>query len=87
MVRLLIFLTLAYVIYLVLRKVFRGISAPRRTDGGQVIDEMVQDPQCKTYVPRRQARRKVIGGREHFFCGRECEEKFLSVREGKGEAE
>jgi len=76
MIRYLIFAVLAYVFYRLLRRAFGAISAPRQTGGGQVIDEMVQDPQCKTYVPRRQARRKVVGATEYFFCSKECEEKF-----------
>ena len=77
MVRLIIFILLAFLLYRVVRKALGSLSAPRREPGG-VIDEMVQDPQCKTYVPKRDARRKVIDGVEHYFCSRECEEKFIA---------
>jgi YHS domain-containing protein len=75
-VRILIIVLLAFFLYRVVRRALESISPPRKEPDG-VIDEMVQDPQCKTYVPKRDARRKVINGAEHYFCSRECEEKFL----------
>ncbi|MDY6974418.1 MAG: YHS domain-containing protein, partial [Thermodesulfobacteriota bacterium] len=53
---------------------FPGKIDQRRSNG--VIDEMVQDPQCKTYIPRRDARRKIVGGKERFFCSKECADRF-----------
>ncbi len=73
--RLLIWAGLAYVCYRVVKGVFASSERlDHRNDG--VIDEMVQDPQCKTYVPRRGAERRVVGGREYFFCSKECADKF-----------
>ncbi len=70
---------LAFLIYLLYR-LFRGFFGPgkrlERSENGGVIDEMVQDPFCKTYIPLRDARRKVIDGREYFFCSNECADKF-----------
>ncbi len=40
------------------------------------VDEMVQDPFCKTYIPLRSAQRKVIQGQEYFFCSKECADSF-----------
>jgi YHS domain-containing protein len=37
---------------------------------------MVQDPSCKTYIPKRDARRKVIEGKEYFFCSKDCADRF-----------
>ena len=66
MIRLLVIVLLAFLLYRVLRSALRSISAPRREPDG-IIDEMVQDPQCKTYVPKRDARRRIIGGVEALF--------------------
>lgn len=44
------------------------------TDG--VIDEMVQDSICKTYMPLRDAQRRIIDGREHDFCNVQCADRF-----------
>jgi len=74
--RLLILAFLAYLLYRVLRKYLQsGQKGDQRADGGP-IDEMVQDPFCKTFISRRGAKKKVIRGKEFFFCSRECAEKF-----------
>ncbi len=70
---------LAFLIYIAYR-LFRGFTTSkqeiRRTPEGGVIDEMVQDPVCKTYVPRRDAVKKIIGGEEVFFCSEACASKY-----------
>ncbi len=74
--RLLILVALAYLFYRLVRVVlgpYRGVDR-RRANG--VIDEMVQDPNCKTYIPKRDAIRRTVAGREYFFCSKECADKF-----------
>jgi len=83
MLRFLIFGLLAYLLY----RILRGLIAPSlksgRPDQGGIIDEMVQDPFCKTYIPLRSAKRKVIRGQEYYFCSKECCEKFeLQIKTG-----
>ena len=74
--RFLIIIFLAFLLYRVIRKYLgAGQKTEHRADGGP-IDEMVQDPCCQIYIPRNSARRKVIGGREFFFCSKDCAEKF-----------
>ncbi len=72
-------LIIAFLFYLLYR-LLRGWIAPRkkfqRNDNPGAIDEMVQDPFCKTYVPKREAKRKVIKGKEYLFCSEKCAEKF-----------
>ncbi len=84
MIRLLIFLFLAYLLY----RLVRGLLAPVTKSGGKgkggVVDEMVQDPACQTYIPLRDAKRKVIHGQEYFFCSKECCEKFENEIKTKG---
>ena len=41
-------------------------------------EDLVQDPFCKIYVPKSQAYLKEINGREQYFCGSACCEKYLS---------
>ncbi|MBU0734278.1 MAG: YHS domain-containing protein [Proteobacteria bacterium] len=78
--RFLILIALAFLLYHVIRKYLRlGQKSVQRADGGPV-DEMVQDPSCLTYIPRRGAQRKVIGGKEFFFCSNDCAEKFEKER-------
>ena len=81
MIRLVILALLAYVAYRIIKTLLAG---PGRTihrgpDSG-VIDEMVQDPFCTTYIPRKEAVRRVIEGKEHFFCTEECADKYERQR-------
>ena len=39
-------------------------------------DEMVQDPNCKAYVPKFQAIEKNMAGEAYFFCSEKCAEEF-----------
>jgi len=41
-------------------------------------EDLVQDPFCKTYVPKSHAIMKEINGRQQYFCSRECCEQYLS---------
>jgi len=78
--RFLIFILLAYLAYRVVKLVFKPKREIRRGPNGGVIDEMVQDPVCKTYIPRREAIKKTIGGREYFFCSEACASRFESEK-------
>ncbi|MFH1058206.1 MAG: YHS domain-containing protein [Pseudomonadota bacterium] len=42
-----------------------------------VLDVMVQDPQCGTYLPQHEALRTMIQGRERYFCSEACRDAFL----------
>ena len=73
------FLVLIILGVLVYRTARRFMSLGQKPQQGPVegsVDEMVQDPSCMTYIPRRDAQRKVVGGKEFFFCSKECSDKF-----------
>jgi YHS domain-containing protein len=75
--RLFIYIILAYVFYRIAKGLFK--PRPEAVHGqktGDVIDEMVQDPVCDTYVPRRDAVKRSINGQEVYFCSKECADKF-----------
>jgi len=74
--RLLIFAFFAYILYRVIKGVLSSGQRPVSRDDRGTIDEMVQDPLCKTYIPLRGALRKTIAGKEYFFCSSECAERF-----------
>ncbi|NLD35262.1 MAG: hypothetical protein GX654_00140 [Desulfatiglans sp.] len=77
MVRLLIYIVLLYVIYgLVKRLLLSGPKEKRKSDPSAMISEMVQDPYCKTYIPKHEAYRAILGGNEILFCSKECAEKY-----------
>ncbi len=81
MLRLIIYAIIIYLVYRLARSALGTGKKIDRSPPGGVIDEMVQDPVCKTYVPRREAVRKVIRGQEHFFCSPECAKKYESGEE------
>ena len=80
--RLLIFAFLAYFLYRFLRGLLRpGGHIEMDEDRDSVedrgnINDMIQDPFCKTYVPLRDARKRVIAGRTYYFCSNECADGF-----------
>lgn len=76
MFRLISMAVLLYLLYLLLKGVLKqGKAYKDETDDG-AIDEMVQDPVCKTYIPRREAVKRTFGGKEILFCSKECADKF-----------
>ena len=80
MLRLLILGILAYLLYRVIRGVFSSSGKIQRGTDRGVIDEMVQDPFCKTYIPRRDSVRRIVGGEEHMFCSDQCADQYEAER-------
>mgnify|MGYP000156237728 CR=1 FL=1 len=79
--RFIIYLVLAYVAYRLVKAIIKPKDKISRGENGGVIDEMVQDPQCKMYIPRREAIEKSINGKTYHFCSQACAAKFS--QEGK----
>jgi uncharacterized protein len=87
MIRYIILLLLIYIMYRLVRAVFfpkrKSIRYP---SGGhsadQAIDEMVKDPVCGVYVPKREALRVSYGGETLYFCSPRCREQYLESKKG-----
>ncbi|MEE9911399.1 MAG: hypothetical protein K4571_06705 [Deltaproteobacteria bacterium] len=80
-IKLLVILVLLYVGYRVvvmLRRVKSQDVEGRRVDTPPKGEDLVQDPLCRTYVPKSQAYVKEIDGQDQYFCSSECCEKYLS---------
>lgn len=77
LLRLIVFFLLAYLFFIALKAYFAGRASrskdPLRKTGPNG-DEMVLDPQCQSYVPKKEA----IQQEGHYFCSRECAALFLS---------
>ena len=80
MIRIIFLAVLAYILYRLVKGVFSPKTKIDRRKTGGVIDEMVQDPFCGTYIPKRESIRRVIEGQEYLFCSEECAEKFAMQR-------
>jgi len=80
MLKLLFFGVLVYFAFRFIRKIrLSGRREHVNTKPGSV-DEMVQDPNCLTYIPKRNAIKKNVGGETHFFCSQTCAEKFRNKK-------
>jgi len=82
MFKFLLYLGLGYMIYLIIKPLARSLGlwpqAPRPVEQDQGPDLLVQDPVCKTFIPRREALRAEKGGTTYFFCSEGCLKRFLS---------
>jgi uncharacterized protein len=79
--RLVFYIFIAYLIYLVIRFLF----PPQRRPGSsrtprQLSGTMVKDESCNTYLPQEDAIKERIDGKEYFFCSQECRKKFLEQK-------
>jgi len=84
MIRLLILWIVIYFGYRAIKSIMIGAIAQQKRDSlqqnqnnEQVIDIMVEDPECGVYFPQKNGVRAKLNGMEFFFCSNECKEKFL----------
>ncbi len=88
MMRFLVFLAVILAIFFYFKKLFPGRKKYRGRDRHEgprpprklppIVDELVQDPVCGVYCPRREAKTLVCKGRKYYFCSMECLRKFQS---------
>ena len=81
MVRLVLLALTGYLGYKVLQKVLPWLwrpQIPRQRPQPEVqADELVQDPVCKVFIPRRNALLARKDGQDYFFCSEGCRKNFL----------
>jgi YHS domain-containing protein len=82
MMRILILVFLIYLLYRLVRGLMRvqGPQPSARGGEGDVVDDMVQDPNCGTYIPRSEAVRRSAGGEDLWFCSEACAEAYRKKR-------
>jgi len=77
MYRIFLILGLLIVLYFLLRNVFRGKrESPGERKAPADQGRMVQDPVCGVFVPKGSAVIETIGGKEYYFCSRDCAAAF-----------
>jgi YHS domain-containing protein len=78
MYRILFIIALLLILYFLVRRAFREFKHRHLDDRGVSTDQdqMVQDPVCRTFVPRKIAFVERIGGQTYCFCSRECATTF-----------
>jgi YHS domain-containing protein len=79
MIRYIIFILFIIAVYYfvktVTRAVMRGYSQEEK-NSRLPGDEMVLDPECRTYVVKDRAISRRIKGTTHFFCSEVCAEQY-----------
>jgi len=82
MVRIILFCVLVYLFIKLINRLFFAGGSPARpaqdlfTSGQNSVREMVQDPVCKVYVPKKDALTLSRNGTTYYFCCAECLRKF-----------
>jgi YHS domain-containing protein len=65
-----------YLLYRLIKGFFSQGRKYKKNVEDDVLDQMVQDPVCKVYIPRREAYRRSFGGKDILFCSKDCARKF-----------
>jgi uncharacterized protein len=78
MPRFILFVILLFILYYVLLYLLKNILRSRKImNRGSEAEELVQDPYCQTYIPKRSAVKKKIAGSMLYFCNQECLKNYL----------
>ena len=82
MIRIIIYALIFYLLYRALKALLLPKIKTMSHENSKVIDEMIQDPFCEKYVPRREAIKRTINGQDYFFCSESCADQFEKGKEG-----
>ena len=79
LVRLLLWLIVGFIAYTVFQAIKTALlkppgPPPEKTARGE---EMEQDPECGTFIPRNDAVKGHHKGETVYFCSDECRDKYL----------
>jgi YHS domain-containing protein len=81
MIKWIIILIVLYLAYRFVRQSALFKAPPGKRAPAEIQDEMVQDPVCKTYVPKRMALEgNRSDGHKEYFCSAECRDNYLKKR-------
>jgi YHS domain-containing protein len=85
MSRFILFISLFFILYYALRFLLRNVLSLKETrDRKSEPEELVQDPYCQAYFPKRTAFKKKISGNVLHFCSKECLGKYLKMNKKGG---
>ncbi len=85
--RLLILITVIYLCFRALKSWILKNSLSDKTvtatKAGEIDDIMVKDPFCEVYFPKRDGIHLRANGKDLYFCGKECKDKFIGLHSKK----
>ena len=84
MVRLILFSALFLILYYVIKGFLKGLKSRKVLKTGSkqagkqppITDELVQDPVCGVYCPKRDALSLKRQGKTYYFCSEKCRKEF-----------
>ena len=84
MARFILFSALFLVLYYVIKSFLRGLKSRKVLKTGSkqagkqppITDELVQDPVCGVYCPKRDALPLNRQGKTYYFCSDKCRQEF-----------
>ncbi|MFP3867857.1 MAG: YHS domain-containing protein [Desulfobacteraceae bacterium] len=80
LLRYLLLILLGYLGYKIIRRFSHlFIPPPEAKSRREEVrgEALVQDPVCKTFIPRREALKAVHDGKDYYFCSEGCRKRFL----------
>jgi uncharacterized protein len=83
MARFILFVLLLLLLYTSLHFLVKDMIQRKRLNRESDPEELVQDPYCQTYIPKRTAVKKRVEGRDYYFCSKECLRKFLDEKKSQ----
>jgi len=76
MIKLLLFVLFGFVIYSFVTSLFRPKNGEHPANHSDAGETMVEDPQCKTFLPESEAIKATVNGQTHFFCSKKCLKEY-----------
>jgi YHS domain-containing protein len=81
MIRFLLFVLLLLLLYALLHYLIKDLfRQTKKLIRAPEPEELVQDPYCQTYIPKRTAVRKKVAGKDYYFCSKDCVRKFFGEK-------
>ena len=81
MIRTILLFILLVFLYHALKVVIRSATSATRSEdrrGDLPGEEMVLDPECRTYVPKGRAVTRTRGGVRQYYCSAACADKHAA---------
>lgn len=75
MIRIIIYSVIIYLLIRVIKWFYPAQNIPRKHNSSD-SEHMVKDPNCNSYIPEREAIKKMVKGKLLSFCSKECMEKY-----------
>ncbi|SMC20188.1 MYM-type Zinc finger with FCS sequence motif-containing protein [Desulfacinum hydrothermale DSM 13146] len=78
MIRLLIYALLGYLLYRYFKPKLSKTDSEQDSGRADQQADLIKDPQCGTYFLKRHGVRARIGGKDVYFCSRQCRDSYLA---------